>query len=264
VRRAAVLIAVVPLALAACGSGSSSSVTKLTPSAYLMQAATKSAKAQSEHLEMKGAVAVQGQEVDMTGSGDFDNAAHRGQMHANAMVTGINVEIDEVLTGTTIYMKSPLLAAALPAGKTWVKVDLEKIGKSQGIDFNQLLAQTPSQSFSQLKAAGSVTEVGDETVGGVATTHYRAKIDLSKIPQGGKIQALTNVKYGPYDVWIGKDDGYVRRTKTSYSYSAPGVGRQSATMTMNFSDFGKDVTVDVPDPSTTVDSTDQTITGLGG
>jgi len=266
VRRAALLLAVAPLALAACGSTSSSSsqTTTMTPSASLKQAALKSAQASSEHVEMKGAASVQGQQVLITGAGDFDSASRRGQMQAHASVSGLDVQIDEVLDGTTIYMKSPLFSAALPNGKTWLKLDLQKFGQSKGIDFNQLLTQNPAQSFAQLKASGQVKEIGDETIDGAETTHYRAHIDPAKIPQGAKIQALTNAKYGPYDVWVGKDDGYIHRTKNTYSYSAPGVGRQAASMTMDFSDFGKDVTVTVPPADETVDATDKTINGLGG
>lgn len=264
-RRAVLLLALAPLALAACGSSSSSSSeTKATPSASLKQAALKSAQASSEHLELKGAASVQGQQVLITGSGDFDSASHQGQMKAHASVSGLDVQIDEVLDGTTIYMKSPLFSGALPNGKTWLKLDLQKFGQSKGIDFNQLLTQNPSQSFAQLKASGRVKEIGDETIDGVETTHYRAHIDPAKIPQGAKIEALTNAKYGPYDVWVGKDDGYIRRTKNTYSYSAPGVGRQAASMTMDFSDFGKDVAVTVPPADETVDATDKTINGLGG
>ena len=121
-----------PLVLAACGGGgSSSSQVKLTPSAYVMQAAKKSARATSEHVELKAATAVQGQPVVITGNGDFDNAKRAGSMTAHANLQGLDVQIDEVLDGTTIYMKSPLLQAAIPAGKTWLKVDLAKVAKAK-------------------------------------------------------------------------------------------------------------------------------------
>jgi hypothetical protein len=178
-------------------------------------------------------------------------------VHAN--VQGLDVEIDEVLDGTIVYMKSPLFAAALPAGKTWLKLDLAKVGKSQGIDLSQLMGQDPAQSFAQLQASGQVTKVGDETIDGVDTTHYRGRIDLSKLPQGAKVAALAHAKYGPYDVWIGKDDGYVRRVRSSYTLQQQSIG-----LTMNFSDFGKDVSVNVPAAAETADATSQSIQGLGG
>jgi hypothetical protein len=101
-------------------------------------------------------------------------------------------------------------------------------------------------------------------VNGVETTHYRAHIDPAKLPQGAQRQALAHAKYGPLDIWIGKDDGYVRRVHTVYSTKAGNSARQAVTLTMDFSDFDKDVSVSVPPESETVDATDQAITGLGG
>jgi LppX_LprAFG lipoprotein len=265
-RRIAVLLVLSPLVLAACGSGGSSSGSspQLTPAAYVMKAAKKSSAAPSEHVKLQATAGVQGQQVDITGSGDFDNTTRQGSMTAHASLGGLDMQIDEVMDGTTIYMKSPLFAAALPSGKTWLKLDLQKFGAAKGIDFSALLNQNPTQTLSQLEASGQVTEVGDETLYGVPTTHYRGRIDLSKLPQGAKIEALTKAKYGPYNVWVGKDDGYVHQVVMSYSAVTPGAGRQTATMTMTFSDFGKQVTVNVPPASDVVDATSQSIKALGG
>jgi hypothetical protein len=266
-RRLAILLVLAPLALAACGSSGGSNTSSgatLSPAAYVLKAAKKSSTAPSEHIKLQATTSVQGQQVDISGSGDFDNTSHQGSMSAHATVGGIDLQIDEILDGTTIYMKSPLFAAALPAGKTWLKLDLEKIGKTKGIDFSALMSQDPNQTFAQLQASGQVTKVGDETLYGAETTHYRGQIDVSKLPQGGKVEAFTRAKYGPYNVWIGKDDGYVHQISMSYSYVTPGVGRQTATMTTTFSDFGKTVTVNVPSDADAVDATGKTIKRLGG
>jgi hypothetical protein len=161
-------------------------------------------------------------------------------------------------------MRSPVFAAALPKGKTWMKIDLQKIGRSQGVDFSALMTQKPSSVLSWIQGSGDVTEVGDETVDGAATTHYRGRIDPTKIPQGAKIQKVAKAAYGPYDVWIGKDDGYVHRMRTSYSYATPAGGRQAIATTMTFSKFGEDVTVAVPAESETFDATTLSMKGLGG
>jgi hypothetical protein len=254
-RRALVVLAAAPLLLAACGGGSSSSRVSLTPTAYVLQAAKKSAQATSEHVEMAASMTALGQSVTMTGDGDFDSMKHVGSMTVHVGLQGIDMQIDEVQDGTTIYMKSPLLGAALPQGKTWVKIDLEQVGKSKGFDFSQLMGQDPSQSFSQLEASGRVTKIGDETIDGAETTHYRGHIDTAKLPPAF---AHLAAKYGAYDVWVGKDDGYVRRLQTSYT-----VAKQSVSMTMNFSDFGKDVSVEVPPASETADGSTG-IDSIGG
>jgi hypothetical protein len=102
--------------------------------------------------------------------------------------------------------------------------------------------------------------VGDETIDGVSTTHYRGKIDPSK-----KIKALANANYAPYDVWIGRGDGYVHRIVLSYSLAVPGGGKREAIgLTMNFSDYGKNVSVTVPSAADSYDATNKAIPGLGG
>ncbi len=265
--RSNALLILIVLLLAACGGGSKSNsqASNMTPIAYVKSAAAKTAQAPSEHSTVTASVDVAGQAVTLTGSGDFDNTTHQGSMHADFSVAGLTGTIDEVLDGTTIYMKSPLFSDGLPKGKTWLKLDLQKALASKGIDFSALLSQNPSQTLSQLQSSGEVTKVGDETIDGVDTTHYRGKIDPSKLPQGAKIVAFTGAKYGPYDVWIGNDDGYVHRMTFSYSLKAQGgAQRQKIAMTSNFSDYGKSVTVTVPAAADSFDATNATIQGLGG
>ncbi len=264
-RKALLVLLVLPLAACGGGSKSSSNGSNLSPVAYVKSAAAKTARVPSEHSAVTANVTVSGQPVIVTGAGDFDNTTHQGFMHADFSVSGLTGTVDEVLDGTTIYMKSPLFADGLPKGKTWLKLDLQKALASKGIDFSALLSQNPSQTLAQLQSSGAVTKVGAETIGGVDTTHYRGRIDPAKLPQGAKIEALTGAKYGPYDVWIGNDDGYVHRMALSYSLKAKGsTARQTTTMTMTFSDFGKGVIVTVPSAADSFDATSATIKGLGG
>jgi LppX_LprAFG lipoprotein len=263
-RRAAVALLVLPLALAACGGGKSSSGPKLTPVAYVKSAAQKTAAQTSEHVTLTGTAHVNGQAVQVSGNGDFDTASKSGSMHASVNVGGLAVPIDEVIAGSVIYMKSPVFSDGLPKGKTWIKVDLQRSLASKGIDFSALSAQSPSDTLAQMRGMGDVTVVGDETVGGTATTHYRGTIDLSKVPQGAQLKSLGNPTYGPYHVWIGKDDGLVRRVKFSFAIDVPKAGRETVAIDTDYSDFGKDVNVTVPTDAESVDATDAAIKGLGG
>lgn len=263
--RVFVLLLAAPLALAACGGGKKSSTgTKLTPVAYVRSAAHKTAAATSEHMTVKGSVATRGQLVLLTGGGNFDNATRTGALHLDFNVGGLTGGIDEVIHGSTIYMQSPLFSGSLPKGKTWMKIDLQKALRSQGIDFSTLGSQDPTQTLAQLQRLGTVTEIGSEDVGGVSTTHYRGHVDVAKLPQGAQIQALTNAKYGPLDIWIGDEDGLVHRMKVSYSVAPSGAAKQAIAFTTDFSDFGKAVAVSIPAESQTFDATNASIKGLGG
>jgi LppX/LprAFG-like lipoprotein len=259
--RKALLVALV-LPLAACGGGSKSNgrPSNMTPVAYLKSSAAKTAQTPGEHVTLKGSLTVGGTLVTIDGAGNFDNAKKLGSMHADFSAGGLSGTLDEVLNGTTIYLQSPLLTSNLPNGKTWLKLDLQKAAP-KGVDLSALTTQSPTKLLSQLQAAGNVTTVGDETINGTATTHYRAKLDLSKLP---KVAAPANATYAPIDIWIGKDDGYVHRIHTAYTLKVASAAAQAIAVTVDFSDFGKSVSVSIPAASATADGTGRAIPGLGG
>jgi hypothetical protein len=194
------------------------------------------------------------QSISLQGSGDFANSPPKGSLALSVSGLGQNLAMQEVLDGTTIYVTSPVLASTLPAGKTWLKADIAHLGKATGINYSSLMWQSPAQMLKQLEGAGSVNSLGTETIDGVETTHYQLTIDFSKLPQGAKIEAFAHPKYGPIDVWVGNDNGYVSRESLSASFSVQG---QSASMTMNvdFSKFNELVAVTIPPASQTVDVT---------
>jgi hypothetical protein len=252
-RRAALVLIVVPVLVAACGGAKhKTSASAADPAAAVKAAAVKTAAAGSEQLAILGTVVSSGQTVQITGKGGFDTKAHVGSLHATLSAGGINGALDEVSKGTAIYVKSELLSALVPATKPWIKLDLTKLAKAQGINASALLSEDPSQALSQLQSLSNVTKVGPEQVGGTSTTHYHATIDISKLPGGLKTGT------GAYDVWIG-DDGYVHRVRTVLTSSG-----STATVTTDFSGYGNKVAVDVPPASKTFDGSNMTIPGLGG
>jgi LppX_LprAFG lipoprotein len=266
---AAAFLLALPLAAAACGGGGGNSsapptVSNLSPVAYVKGAAAKTAGAPSEHVSLKGVADASGQTVAVDGSGDFDQRSHVGSMHVGFSASGMNGTIDEVISGTTIYMRSPLFGAALPQGKTWLKLDLQKAGKAHGVDLSALLSQSPSRSLGQLQGLTKVNKVGTEQIGGDSTTHYRGHVDLSKVPQAARIQALTHAAYTPFDIWVGNDDGYVRRFKFAVAYVVPGGSNAGFSITSDYSDFGKTVKVDEPSAADVLDATNLALPGLGG
>jgi hypothetical protein len=247
--RAALLLLPLAALLAACGSDTLA----LDPVA---KAADTTAKTGSEHVEFLGTSTVQGQKIQLNGSGDFRNDPQLGRMTMRFTAGSRTGEMTQVMKGWRIYMTSPLFAGLLPHGKRWMSLDLQKAGKAAGVDFSSLTAQTPGQTLQQLKASGDVRKVGTETVDGLETTHYTATLDPAKIPNGARLQKLSGATYQPVDVWIDGDD-HVRRLHMAYSTSgtaAAGVA-SSSDLTMTFSDYGKDVQVSVPSDSETFDAT---------
>ena len=126
-----------------------------------------------------------------------------------------------------IYMNMPFLAGKMPAGKAWMKLDINKVAQSAGIDTSQLgsLEQDdPSQFLDYLR--GSSARRGEprtQTIDGVPTTHYSATLQLNRILDRlpGAQQAAAKAaleKLGvrsaggiPVEVWVDAQ-GRVRRT----------------------------------------------------
>ncbi|HXY80058.1 MAG TPA: LppX_LprAFG lipoprotein [Gaiellaceae bacterium] len=255
----ALVLASLPLAAAACGSSSKSKAPSASggPAALAVveSAAKKTASAGSEHLTLNAGGSASGQQIVVTGAGDFDNKGRVGSLHVDFSAAGISASIDAVLSSTDMYLKSSLFAALLPAGKSWLKLDLAKAGAAQGLNLNTLLSQDPTQLLAALQSLKGATKVGSEQVDGVSTTHYRASIDLSKLPAGSS--GAPSV----YDAWVG-GDGYVHRVRVRIA-TGSGTKKSAITLTADLSGFGESVKVAVPPAAQTLTSTGS-LPGLGG
>jgi LppX/LprAFG-like lipoprotein len=248
-------LALVPLALVlgACG-GSSTSVDPVA------KAATKTTDDGSAHVKFTATSIANGLRVAITGSGDYASSPQRAQVNVAFRSPLSNGTIRELMQGSTIYMVSPLFKSSIPAGKAWVKIDLTKAGRGSGFDFTSFSAATPRQALELLQHARKPTKVGTETIDGVETTHYRATIDADKVPED-KLLGGAQVTYQPVDVWV-DGSNHVRRLRLAYSAGAAG----ASDMTMTFSQYGKPLTIALPDKSVIWDATSvasATSTGKG-
>ena len=184
--------------------------------------------------------------------------------------------VTQVITDhAVVYTHSPQLSQLLGAGRDWVKIDAAEVGKAAGIDVSALTqpGQDPTQAVRQLTAvSGEVKTIGREDVRGVATTHYRATVDLRRSPDlvpaadraaaRAAIDRLIEMTGGspvPVDVWIGADDR-VRRLSQKLSLTAAG-GPSAIEQRFEFYDFGTKVDIDVPDADEVTDVTDLAAAG---
>ena len=205
-------------------------------------------------------------------AGEADYQGHRGHMLIDLSQLGLpGPPIDAVFDNATVYEKfPPALGSVLPAGKSWVKVDLATAGRSVGVDasgLSQAQAGDPSQTLDFLRGASDrVIRVGTEDVRGSATTHYRAVVDLNKAADQSPTARdaikstvkLLGSSSMPVDVWVDAQ-GRVRRMKyvvdlskskvTASTASVPG----SVTFTLELFDFGVPVQAVVPPADQVVD-----------
>jgi hypothetical protein len=246
-KRSALLFLVAPLVLAACGGGSGA-----VDLAYVEQAAQKTSGISSAHMTLAATEVVGGKSHATHGTGDYAISPFRGTFELSTPDLG---QVTEVFDGTTAYLSSRRLVGSLPPGKTWLKVDLAQVDHGVASDIASLKPQNPNDTLGEIKAVSSVERVGSETVDGVTTTHYRStKLDLTKLPQTTRIQAIELLDPDfILDVWIGKRDRYVHRISASVKFSFEG-HTSSAVVTIDLSKFGEKVTAAVPPASKTVDA----------
>jgi hypothetical protein len=245
---------VLVLALAGCGGGGGGSAAK--PTNAIEAAALKTSQAGSVRADFS--ISSSGG-VSGTGSGVFNSGKDRsGQLTMNVTTGGRQVAIDTVIVGNTIYVRSPLISQRLPAGKQWVKVDLQKAAKAANVDLSSLLSAnpTPGGALAYLQGSTAINKVGSETVAGTATTHYHVVVDLQQAADhasGSDKDALeqaikaTGNSTQPVDVWV-DSQGYVRKLELQSQASG-----QSADLTMEMHDFGSPVPITAPATNEVVD-----------
>lgn len=209
----------------------------LTKDNFAEEVSAAQAKANSAHVD--STVEVQGQQFnivgDITGFGTPENV----QMQIQADIGGQSLELRAV--DKVIFIKSPQLAQS---GKEWVKID--------GSDPNNPLAQifdsaNPGNFTAYLQGVTAFEDKGAETIDGVETRHYTLAVDTAKMLQsnpmfkGQDVSSLGLPEELTSEVNLDSENRPVRIQTdlgTSGSFEA------------TFSDYGKEVSVEAPDPST--------------
>jgi len=229
-------------------------------------------------MEMVMEMAIEGRAIEMRATGAMDAEAQQMTMELDmgAMFRGLAEQTGEslpegldepmrvVADGTTMYVQMPFLSA-LGAPSGWLSMDLEELG--MGAD--TLGAYDLRGTLETLRGAtGEPEVVGTEEVRGVETTHYRVTVDLAQaleeapesaraaLEQMGGAAGLEGAEM-VVDIWIDAD-GLPRRQSMDMGsmFGAMGMGAASATMTIEYFDFGEPVDIEVPAPEEVTPFTD--------
>ena len=165
--------------------------------------------------------------------------------------------------GFVMYMRSSLFSAALPGGKSWVKMDLAKLAGKEGVDLEGLMnanQASPEQSLRMLMASSDSHVIDYDRVRGVLTTHYGLKVDLRRLAKQNEalrqsldtLIDLTGADPFPAEAWI-DSHGRVRKLQVTMSMGAKLGQPVSMTMVEELYDFGTRVKVAMPPASQVVD-----------
>jgi hypothetical protein len=174
--------------------------------------------------------------ISMSGKGAMNGETNRVSIEMSA--TGSTpagtqgFSLQEVLDDGDLYLHSPQLGAAFGGSGRWLLMRSEALGDLlQGNASGVGMSASPTQQLDALEdASHQVAEVGPEQVNGVATTHYRALIDVDKLTHA---------------------NGLLRREASTSSMGALG----SFTMTMDFSRYGSQPDIQVPQGPDVFDAT---------
>ena len=235
------------------------------PAVELAASATRTSHAKSARMAMTMRMTVppSGASIVAYANGVVGFRNRDADMTMNMTIPGAGaIRMREVMVWPVIYMRSPLFAAALH-GKQWMKLDMAKLERENGINLNALTStgsNDPTQMLQTLEnESDSLQNLGAATVRGVPTVHYHAVIDLAKAAKNApasmraavqksdaRLVAMLGTHRMPMDVWIGQDQ-LVRRL--AYHMSLP-IASTGQTMRMaiqlDMFDFGVPVHVTAP------------------
>ncbi|WP_369214069.1 hypothetical protein [Streptomyces flavofungini] len=224
----------------------------------------KTSEAGSARVRITTTASAKGKSETVTGKGVLDFRGGESRMTLGQA----GQRLEQRVVDRTLYQKPPKGEGGLPDGKSWMKIDLERLRTSGASAGTQVSDPADSFAYSKSLSGQDVKKVGEERVGGVRTTHYRVAVDIDKLAKGDAEQKKRlHEQLGdtvPMDLWIdGK--GVTRRqqvemgVRTRAKGEASGSAEVKAKVVMDFSDFGTAVDVDAPAASDTVDVTDKVV-----
>jgi hypothetical protein len=239
-----VLVPLLAIIVAGCGNGSGGTET-LSPAQAVRAAATSTAHEKSSKIEITTVATVGAQPVTIKAGGAFDYANHTGQMSLQ-LPGGTLGTIEERIVGGVVYIEIP------NAKGTFYSLNLDDL---VGTSFNT--STDPTSGLQALQGASSdVAKVGDETVRGAKTTHYKGtydiKVALSKLSGAVKDALLrtfgsADLPPVPFDAYI-DDQGRMRKLDQHLEITSNGQNIVTDT-TLELYDFGTKVDVTAPPAS---------------
>ena len=244
----AALVAVVVVVLAGGGKGSA-------PNSPVALAADVTTQQPGYRYDITATIAAAGHNVDMSGSGAIDTGPPlSGSMSATVGAVTVN----ERIVGSYAYVQSPTL------GNTWGRIDLSGLGGIDSSSSSQFGSTDPAAMLAYLRASGTVTDDGPQTLNGIATTHYHAVVDLTRyaatLPAAQRAAAqramqsyeqATGSSTMPVDVWIDSSN-LVRQLDIDLSVATQ-AGNVSVSLSMSFFDYGPQAAVSAPPASQVTD-----------
>jgi len=226
-----------------------------SPGDVLATATMKTSRAKSSEVALDGRVTVNGQSAWLHGSGVL--AGRSAHMTVEMRGVGPTLKLEMIMVaerGTPVmYMASDLFAAQLPAGKRWIRIDLEREGKALGLDVDSLFGASTSNQSAVFRHASVTTRVGTESVMGGTMTRYHSVVDFDSAAAANprladtieRLRDLSGMDRATTESWVDAG-GFLRRTRTAYDVRDGSGALRHTTTTVSYLSFGGAVRISAP------------------
>jgi hypothetical protein len=253
------------------------SIAKLVHAAYDQTIGAKSARVTiSETVVQTSSLPIQ---TTISGQGSIDFTSHNGELDLTSPQAG---DFSVRVVSPYVYIQLPTTDdSQLPHGKTWVSFNANTISEAKlGQSLAQLngSSQQSTQLLSYLQSVSStgVTAVGPATIKGVATTEYKATVDLTKVADQKNpteqatienLEAQLHATELPVQIWL-DGQGRVRQISQQIQVSTNAQSNAGTTVpaatgsvsaTVDYYDFGTPVATQAPPASQVDDITAQAL-----
>lgn len=248
--------------------GSCSSVGTPADAAAAIRGSAEKGDAAKFEMEMtvKGVPALG--ELKITGNGEIDSGAKRSRTTLDAL----GFKSETVSDGATVYTKTDFL------GDKWLRLDAADLLKDAGggADPFGFSMADPGPTLHYLKdVSDSVEIVGTEQVRGRDAMHYKATVNLRSaaekrlgtvpdyVDKGLKTLGSDTVAY---NVWV-DSDGYLARVAFDMGFASsllPEMKDMKMAVSIDYFDWGKPVTIDIPPADQVTDAANALGGLLGG
>ena len=233
------------LVLSACGAGESPS---LDVPALVARTITASSEEESVRLAMRIESDFDGKLVRIEADGVSAADQSRGRYDGLYVEGGKRVRMDMLMTEGALYFRGKAFEAALPPGKTWLRMPDDTPA-----------AMTPAEFVEFLREADDVEDAGREEIRGTPTVHLRGPLDIGQLVEDTSSESARYFKRIPgaeefdatIDAWISEEDDRLKRLGLVLTH--PGASG-SMRMTTDVLEYGVSLEgAEPPDPSTVFD-----------
>jgi hypothetical protein len=232
-------------------------------------AAERTAEVPGMRIDMTMTMDTEAGLVTITGKGAYNGETNLAEVaYEGTSPEGKRLEFDAVLGESAWYFRYPQLAGRMPEGKEWMKLE----GFSGQKEMSTPGVVNPDESLQMLRGAGTVRHLGHTRIGHMQTARYRVTQTPAEIVDvlrsEGKDELAEGLEHaasqilGPvrYEVFIGRGE-IVRRLRMASTSLSDGK-RVTTKVQMDFSDFGVEPNIVIPDDSRVYDITPQLEEGL--